>query len=116
MDCAEPAALDQLTPLVLARPVTRPSMTCRGDLSEDRATAFEERQAEVEALQRAVETLGDALGQAPPALAPISTARERGEGAISLIVARVSTPPRLRRGFCLILITFSFLLCCGLCA
>ena len=64
--------------------------TCRGDLSEDRATAFEERQAEVEALQRAVESLGEALGQAPPALAPITTARERGEGAISLIVARVS--------------------------
>ena len=73
----------------------RPSMTCRGDLSEDRATAFEERQAKVEALQRAVETLGEALGQAPPKLAPITTASERGEGAISLIVARVSSASRL---------------------
>ena len=74
-----------------------PSLTCihqvqlvrRGDLSEDRAAAFEERQAEVEALQRAVEALGEALGQAPPALAPITTARERGEGAISLIITKV---------------------------
>jgi len=78
--------------------VTRPGVTRRGDLSEDRATAFEERQAEVEALQRAVETLGEALGQAPPALAPITTARERGEGAISLIVARVSQSSPLMAG------------------
>lgn len=61
----------------------------RGDLSEDRAAAFEERQAEMEALQRAVEALGEALGQAPPALSPITTARERGEGAISLIITKV---------------------------
>ena len=50
----------------------------------------------MEALQRAVEALGEALGQAPPTLAPISTTRERGEGAISLIITQVGC---LRR-FC----------------
>ena len=73
-----------------AKPPQPNSCDGRGDLSEDRAAVFEQRQAEVEALQRAVEALGEALGQPSPALAPITTARERGEGAISLIVLKVS--------------------------
>jgi hypothetical protein len=63
--------------------------SCRGELPEEAAAAYERQRRAFEALQRSAAALAEALDQPLPALPESDVTRTRAAGGVTLVATRV---------------------------